>query len=65
VIVTSNYRVEKYVYEGTQTTETVVIRTGGASDGITGISWKIVTTANSKWTLPFNAILTGDLEFHN
>jgi len=55
---TSNYRVEKYVYEGTQTTETVVIRTGGASDGITGISWKIVTTANSKWTLPFNAILT-------
>ncbi len=48
-----NYRTEKYTYAGTQTTEIVVVRTGGASDGTTPISWKIDTTANSKWKFPF------------
>lgn len=42
----TNYRVEKYAYSGTLTTETTVIRTGGASDGTTGFSWKLTTTAN-------------------
>lgn len=41
---------------GTQTVETVAIRTSGASDGATGLSWKIATTANSKWVLPFEAL---------
>ena len=29
------------------------MRTGGATDGTTPISWKMVTTANSSYSLPF------------
>lgn len=46
-------RNERYRYQGTLTTETTIIRTAGASDGTTAYSWKIVTTANSKRTFPF------------
>lgn len=52
----TNYRTEKYRYQGTQTVETTIVRTGGASDGTTTIAHKFVTTANSKWVLPFEAI---------
>lgn len=52
----TNYRTEKYMYPGSQSTETTIVRTGAASDGTTPISQKIVTTANSKWVLPFDAI---------
>jgi hypothetical protein len=52
----TNYRNERYWYNGTQTTETTIIRTGGATDGGTAISWKMVTTANSKWTQPFESM---------
>lgn len=51
----TNYRNEKYVYDGTQTIETTIVRTGGASDGTTPITWKIVTTANSRWTFPYES----------
>jgi hypothetical protein len=46
-------RNERYRYQGTLTTELTIIRTAGASDGTTAYSWKIVTTANSKRTFPF------------
>jgi hypothetical protein len=49
----TNYRTERYSYMGTLTTETTIVRTGGASDGTTPIAWKIVTTANSEWVEPF------------
>jgi hypothetical protein len=49
----TQYRNERYSYMGTLTTETTVVRTGGASDGTTPIAWKIVTTANSEWVEPF------------
>jgi hypothetical protein len=52
----TNYRHEKYAYQGTQTTETTIVRTGGASDGTTPISWKIITTANSKRYMPFECM---------
>ncbi len=52
----TNYNHQKYHYTGTQTVETTIVRTGGATDGTTPISWKIVTSANSKWVLPFEAI---------
>jgi hypothetical protein len=52
----TNYRNERYRYAGTETTETTIIRTGGASDGVTPISRKIVTTANSQWDFPFVAM---------
>lgn len=46
-------RAEKYTYDGTQTTETTIVRASGASDGITPISWKVVTTANTNKGFPF------------
>lgn len=51
----TNYRDERYWYEGTQSVETTIVRTGGATDGATPISWKLVTTANSKWLFPFES----------
>src|SRR4029077_20257217 len=46
----------RYQYDGTETTETSVTRTGGAADP-TGQaqSRKIVTTVNSQWLRPFKA----------
>lgn len=49
----TNYRTEKFSYAGTLTTETTIVRTGGASDGTTPIAWKVVTTANSERIYPF------------
>jgi hypothetical protein len=53
---TAVYRHERWAYEGSHIVETTVIRTGGASDGTTGISWKIVTTSLSKWVFPFDCM---------
>ena len=50
---TTNYTSGRYWYQGTQSTETTIIRTGGASDGTTPISWKVVTTSGNSWFLPF------------
>ena len=52
----TNYRSEKYSPVGTQTVETTIVRTGGATDGTTPISWKIVPTANAKWILPYESM---------
>lgn len=43
----SNYRLSESRYEGSLVTETTIVRTGGASDGTTPISWKLDTTANA------------------
>jgi hypothetical protein len=52
-----NYRNERYTYAGAQTTETTIIRSGGASDGTTPVAGKIVTTANALlWQYPFEAV---------
>jgi hypothetical protein len=51
-----SYRQEKWNSRGSQVVETTIVRTGGASDGTTGISWKIVTTANPIWNTPFECI---------
>ena len=51
----TSYRTERYRYQGTQTVETTIVRTGGATDGTTPISWKLVSTANSKWIMPFES----------
>jgi hypothetical protein len=50
------YKSARYSYEGTETTESTIVRTGGATDP-TGQaqSRKIVTTANAQWLRPFKA----------
>jgi len=47
------YQQQRYLSTGSLTAETTVIRTGGASDGTTPLSWKIVTTATISWINPF------------
>lgn len=51
-------RNEVYDYRGTQTAETTIVRTSpaGASDGTTPVSWKVVSTANSKANFPFASL---------
>lgn len=46
-------RNERYQFSGTLTTETVIKRAGGASDGTTSYSWKITTNADGDRTIPF------------
>jgi hypothetical protein len=42
-----NYRNEKHSYACSLTTETAIVRAGGASDGTTAIAWKFVTVATA------------------
>lgn len=51
----TNYRNERYRYAGTLTTEATIVRTGGASDGTTPVSHKIVTTANASLNIAFES----------
>jgi len=48
-----NYAVHRHRISGLLTEETTIVRTGGANDGTTTISWKIVTTANCTFSMPF------------
>lgn len=58
---TLNYRNERYWYQGTLTTETVVVPSSQqASDGTTPITWKVVTTANVKPAFPFETFTYGE-----
>lgn len=48
----TNYRYYRQTYQGTIVQETTIVRTGGASDGTTPVSRKMVSTANSKFYSP-------------
>lgn len=50
----TNYRSEIYEYQGTLTTETGIVRSGGADNGEVAFSWKCVTNANNELTDPFD-----------
>jgi hypothetical protein len=50
----TNYRNERYRFEGSQTTNIVVVRTNGAAVEGTSISRQITTTANCTWGNPFH-----------
>lgn len=52
----TNYRTECYTYPGSQVTETTIVRTGGATNGTTPFSWKIVTNANTRPFVPFESL---------
>jgi hypothetical protein len=51
----TNYRQKRHNYSGVSNQSISVYRSGGASDGTTPISMSIVTTANSRWILPFQS----------
>lgn len=48
----TNYRYHKESYQGIIAQESTIVRSGGASDGTTAISRKMVTSANSKFYSP-------------
>lgn len=47
----TNYKVWIEDYAGTIRDETTLVRSGGASDGTTSLSWKMVANANAKFPL--------------
>ena len=47
----TGYKQSRYTYQGTLSAETTIVN--NATDGTTPISWKVVTTANSKRQTPF------------
>ena len=53
---TGNYRMERHSDWGDETTNTAVVRTGGASDGVTPVAHQIKTGSNLWWWEPFQAI---------
>lgn len=52
----TNYIQEKWDAFATLTTETTIIRTGGATDGGQGVSHKIVSSANANFVQPFTGL---------
>jgi hypothetical protein len=48
-------RSERYRYNSSQLTELTVVRTNGATDGVTPISWKIFA-GNNQWGRPFQSM---------
>jgi hypothetical protein len=51
---TAPYSSSRYAYEGTETTEIAIVRTGGATDPAgQAQSRKIVTSANCQWLRPY------------
>lgn len=52
-------RQERYQYTGTQTLETTIVRSGGASDGTTPMSWKVASSANTIFVRPFQCFPIG------
>ena len=51
----TNYRYQRTTYQGTITQETTIVRTGGASDGVTPVSRKMVSSANAKFFSPLES----------
>jgi hypothetical protein len=50
---TGNFAVFRHRMSGTLDQDTAVVRSGGATDGTTPLSWKTVTTADCNYSYPF------------
>ena len=50
----NNYTSGRYWYQGAQSTETTIILTGGASDGTTPISWKVIRHQGTRGSYRLN-----------
>lgn len=55
----TNYRQEFHCFEGALTQETTIVRTGGASNGATALSWKLVTRSTARWQTPLTSFPIG------
>lgn len=51
----TNYRMEHYKYQGSIKSETSKIRSGGASDGTTPISWNMTSLAGASFVSPLES----------
>lgn len=51
----TNYRMEHYKYQGSIKSETSKIRSGGASDGTTPISWNMTTLTGASFVSPLES----------
>lgn len=51
----TNYRMEHYCYQGSIKSETVKVRTSGASDGTTLISWNMTSLAGASFVSPLES----------
>ncbi len=51
----TNYAIWIMNYQGTLRQETAVVRTSGASDGVTNLSWKIVSNTRAKFPFSFKS----------
>ena len=49
----TNYLFSRYQQLGNHITKINPVRTGGASDGTTSVSWLITTTSSAFWSIPF------------
>ena len=52
----TNYKHSRLCLEGSHVVSTIAVRTNGATDGVTPISWMILSTANALWTAPFDCM---------
>ncbi len=56
----TNYRHERHTWSGNTVANSSIVRTGGASDGLTNVSWKIITkSANISWPFPMSTFPMG------
>lgn len=51
----TNYRFAWHSYEGSAIAETTIVRTGGATDGTTTISWEMASSANTTFFRPLRS----------
>lgn len=59
----TNYRTWVEDYAGSIKSETTIVRTGGASDGTTTLSWKMVSSANAEY--PTVPLVSGEIVVWN
>lgn len=59
----TNYRIWIEDYCGSIRQETTIVRTGGASDGTTGLAWEMVSSANAEY--PLHRLESGDIAIWN
>ncbi len=59
----TNYRLWIEDYSGSIKHETTIVRTGGASDGVTGLAWKMATSANALF--PNNRLESPEIAYWN